>query len=562
MNGKRLFLILSISFLPFFFSNFSFSKETLNKCTVSFGSYTVSGSHNVNSVVPTSLSIDYVNLTVHEQGSYNFPSTEHDQAWCQIYLVHFDGTQWQLVFQKTYGVSSSHFTPPSFDFPIPPSGFSLTAFRNQYEATCANDSCDKKDDDGDGVCNSCDKHPASFDPQDCVTSRAYDNATRKIIGMTIDEGCDGSNDTYYQSPSSLVGTPYVDMPFTGRYLYKLPPKTCKGTDANGQCGCGYQNGSDTLADNAAPPDNFHTSTAISDINKANPDLAETKSVDDATKVPETTNPDESVKNDPTQDKGTNNDEKNTENIADIEEAIRQLNYQIQKESQSLQNKQLSVIERQDIQNQIAKNIQTLQENQNKLAQATNEKLATTNSKLDLINNNNLKGQDETSVKLDGIAGAIDKGNGKLDGIKDGIGEANGKLDGIAAAIGEGNGKLDGINEKLGDISDKLNEGITPDGTAELPKDNEYKPEFEDEYKEEPFEENVKKFVSNGLPFTHFLEGTKVSNVGSSASLSYDVYGSHISIDFSKYENVYNIMGAVFYFCCVVMAGFIIVGRSK
>lgn len=443
------------------------------------------------------------------------------------------------------------------------------------------DPCDNTDTDNDGVCNSCDKKPNEPD-KDCVVITGTNSVTGQVEYMNVDEGCDGSTNSTYSS--ALEGSKLIyDIPPDGSNLYKIPSPTCGGADANGQCACKYPSGTTgapnanmakteyvPIAGDPTQPDPVKPNIPDPEINPSTP--------------PPVTPSDPTVADDPSQDTGSSNEEKQTETQQDIENAIRRLTKMVEDQGRALQEKQLTQIERQNAIIALAQTISQLNRYQNQLTETTNDRIKTTNYKLDVVKEaiNAASGQISQNVKdlgskVTGVGASVDAhGNaiqGKLDGVTgaiNGQGTAiQGKLDGVTnalqgqtGAIQEGNAKLGAISDSLDEIKGKIPDSIVAQGTADLPTENAYDPNFEnnDDFKEEPLADSIIDFIQNGMPLSSYFKGTRVVISGASPNLNVDVFGRSIVVNFSEYEDIFRQAGLVLVMIATIIAFMIIVNR--
>lgn len=102
--------------------------------------------------------------------------------------------------------------------------------------------CDHKDDDNDGVCNSCDISPGEPDKKYCIWYQFKVPFTDTVLFSMIDRSgnCDWSN-TVITSNKTVPNA--TNTSSWNGYLtpmkYEIDPPNCGGDDGNGQCKCDY-----------------------------------------------------------------------------------------------------------------------------------------------------------------------------------------------------------------------------------------------------------------------------------------------------------------------------------
>lgn len=131
---------------------------------------------------------------------------------------------------------------------------SKSEIESMYPSSCPS-ICDIADDDGDGICNSCDKKPGQPDDDDCVWYSST-NEQGQTVDLIVNEGCKQSTDggtpntlQHYRNDSAAPGGAKLtfDLAAIGQ---KFRPKTCDsstGANDQGQCNCAYPAGNPLLA---------------------------------------------------------------------------------------------------------------------------------------------------------------------------------------------------------------------------------------------------------------------------------------------------------------------------
>lgn len=170
---------------------------------------------------------------------------------------------------------------------------------------------------------------------------------------------------------------------------------------------------------------------------------------------------------------------------------------------------------------------------------------------DAIHDSGLTSQlDSTNSHLNSIGNKIDTVGSAINGVGDSVDNLGGKLDGIA----------DGIND-LGSKIDALgNKDVTAIGSADLPDSNTYDATLE-EIPENKLADAISNFISSGLPIVSYFRGSYIDVGSSEPSLSTEIFGKTITIDFSSLDSILNNMGLVLVFVSTILAFMIIVHKG-
>lgn len=153
------------------------------------------------------------------------------------------------------------------------------------------------------------------------------------------------------------------------------------------------------------------------------------------------------------------------------------------------------------------------------------------------------GQDSNSDGKDDTYAAV------KDAINDsGIGSKINSTNSLLNGIGN---DINGIGNGINGILDSLKNGNTS-GSADVPDHNNYDPSV-DELQEESFGEAIINFMSSGLPLIDFIRGTGINNGSGESSLTFNVFGSDLELDFAPYSDLLEWVGLVLVFIASIIA---------
>lgn len=180
---------------------------------------------------------------------------------------------------------------------------------------------------------------------------------------------------------------------------------------------------------------------------------------------------------------------------------------------------------------------------------------------DAINDSTLSSKiDSTNNQLNTISNKIDTVGSAINGVGsaiNGVGEA---INGVGQGVDGLGTKLDSIGNKLDDLRQDGNQDITATGDASLPGPVNYNASVE-EVVEISLADTITSFITSGLPIVSYFRGTYI-NIGSAQpTMSTEIMGKTVTIDFSDLEGVLNNMGLVLVAVSTVLAFMIIVHKG-
>jgi hypothetical protein len=155
----------------------------------------------------------------------------------------------------------------------------------------------------------------------------------------------------------------------------------------------------------------------------------------------------------------------------------------------------------------------------------------------------------TGGETSSTGGPDSNSNGKDDiyeAVKDAI-----KDSGIGSKINSTNSLLNGIGNDINGILDSLKNGKTS-GSAPLPDKNNYDDKVKD-LEEQPLGDAIKDFMVSGLPLIDFIRGTGINNGSGESSLTFNVFGSDLELDFAPYSDLLEWVGLVLVFIASIIA---------
>ena len=407
---------------------------------------------------------------------------------------------------------------------------------------CTPKPCDANDDDGDGVCNSCDKLPSAPDPRDCVSLMSR-NTAGQVVDMDINVGCkkpgeSGYNIQHYRDeeaagPDGLARVYYditnADPP--------MDPETCNAStpaDADGNCDCAYPPTNKKLAgftDASGAP------AVFSDASQQ--EYEKTKDMDDKDQLDDCS----SVKNRCEAACSTRGGA--TSNTCSSEGGNLQ-------SSCTCANNDLAY----DLDNNVPVDTDD------------NTTDSDGDGVPDTIDKDSTGGSDSNNDSVDdtaaaikgaiaslGLGGKLDAVNSNLNSIGNSVSGLGSKIDGVASATNGLGSKIDGLGDKLDGISDKLNDGLEAMGSADLPGSNEYNTDVENP-EEQSFVDTVHNFLNSSLPVLSSISGSGLTASGS-PSMSTEIWGNSITLDFSDWQGVLRAAGLVLVAVATIFAFIII-----
>ncbi|MDD2466172.1 MAG: hypothetical protein PHI97_19400 [Desulfobulbus sp.] len=412
------------------------------------------------------------------------------------------------------------------------------AFPSMDADTCSEGACDNSDDDSDGVCNSCDTNPGTPDPKHCVYTQSV-TASGQVVSMGIDQSgnCDGSQIQLYTNSSLLGQKTFWDI---GSNSQEITAPSCQGDDGTGNCKCSYPT-SNSIFTNFSEDTGTSMTPGLLDQIKNEKEKKDDPNYDDCSNIksrcetaclsrggvltnsctvsgdttyveckcqnefaydivtPTEERADDSTNGDPTQTGGTDsNSDGKDDTYAAVKDAI---------------------------------NDSTL-----------SSKIDSTNNQLNTISN-----------KIDTVGSAI---NGVGSAIN-GVGEA---INGVGQGVNGLGTKLDSIGNKLDDLRQDGNQDITATGDASLPGSNFYNSTV-DVVEEFKLGDSIGNFISSGIPIISYLKGTYIDVGSAQPSMSTEIMGKTITIDFSQVEGILNNMGLVLVALSTILAFMIIVHKG-
>ena len=452
--------------------------------------------------------------------------------------------------------------------------------------------CDAGDTDGDGVCNSCDKSPGLPDPKDCVylTSR---NAAGQVVDMMIDEGCKGSagdNIASYRDEDAASlgdGRLYYDLTAHDREMDSRTCNASTGADADGNCDCAYPPTNTKLAGfTDASGGAAVLSPAAESEYQAAKNLDDDDKLDDCAAVKNRCEAACSTRGGVV----TNTCSSESGSLrSSCTCANNELAYDLDNESSDDSDNTSADSDGDGVPDSIDPDStggsDSNSDNVDDIAAAVKGAVAALNlgGKLDAVNGNlnsignsvsNLGGKitGVTSAvnavgsavsglgsKIDGVGNSVNGLGSKIDGVGSAVSGLGSKIDGVGSSVdGLGTslgGKLDDLGDKLDGISDKLDDGLEATGSADLPGSNEYNTDLE-ELEEQSFVDTVHNFLNSSLPVLSSISGSGLTASGS-PSMSTEIWGKSIALDFSDWQGVLRAAGLVLVAVATIFAFIII-----
>jgi len=428
---------------------------------------------------------------------------------------------------------------------------SVAGLNSSYPNGCVLPVCDTADDDEDGVCNSCDTSPGLPDPKHCIYVSWEKNGV--VTAQTIDQSgkCDGSDLTTLKNDS--LADPYAGaFGSINEQSQEVNPPTCAGDDGSGGCSCGYGPNSGVFSGLTPDPDTIVSEALKEQLQKAK-EAAEDKEYDDCSNIKarceaacisrggvvtntcsvdgDTTYAECKCQNEfgfdiatPTEDSGDTNSttaDTDGDGIPDSQDSTTTGGND--SNNDGVDDTYAAVKGALD-------------------GSGIASKINSTNTHLNSIGN-----------KLDGLNSSVNGVGSAINGVGDGINSVGEGINGLGT-------KLDGIADKIDELGEGENGDITATGSADLPGSNEYDAAVE-ELEEISLAETIGSYISDGLPIVSYFQGTYI-NIGSAQpSMSTEIMGRTITIDFSGVESILNNMGLVLVAVSTVLAFMIIVHKG-
>jgi hypothetical protein len=163
--------------------------------------------------------------------------------------------------------------------------------------------------------------------------------------------------------------------------------------------------------------------------------------------------------------------------------------------------------------------------------------------------------DAVNGHLNSIGNSVSGLGSKIDGVGSAVSGLGSKIDGVGSSVDGLGSKLDGLGEKLDGISDKLDDGLEATGSADLPGTNEYNTDVENP-EEQSFVDTVHNFLNSSLPVLSSISGSGLTASGS-PSMSTELWGKTITLDFSDWQGVLRAAGLVLVAVATIFAFIII-----
>lgn len=418
---------------------------------------------------------------------------------------------------------------------------------------CTPKPCDANDDDGDGVCNSCDKSAGAPDPKDCVylTSR---NAAGQVVDMMIDEGCKGSagdNIASYRDEEAAAqgsGRLYYDLTAHDREMDSRTCNASTGADADGNCDCAYPPTNTKLA---GFTDASGGAATLTDAAEA--EFQAAKNLDDDDKLDDCA----SVKNRceaACSTRGgvvTNTCSSESGSLtSSCTCANNELAYDLDNESSDDSDNSSADSDGDGVPDSIDPDStggpDSNADNVDDTAAAIKGAIASLGlgGKLDAVNGH-----------LNSIGNSVSGLGSKIDGVGSAVSGLGSKIDGVGSSVDGLGSKLDGIGDKLDGISNKLSDGLEATGSADLPGTNEYNTDLENP-EELSFVDTVHNFLNSSLPVLSSISGSGLTASGS-PSMSTELWGKTITLDFADWQGVLRAAGLVLVAVATIFAFIII-----
>lgn len=426
-------------------------------------------------------------------------------------------------------------------------GYQISWLTAHVYHDCEQTPCDSSDDDNDGICNSCDQNPGAPDHKHCIWYQFKIPFTDTVLFSLIDRSgnCDGSNTVITSNSSVPNATNTSDWNgFFKPMKYEINAPNCSGDDGQGQCGCDYDYDDEPL---------LHNQEIVIDVSLAD-DLKNQLQKND-----NDLNDDDKPNNCTTLKSNCSSSCATRGGVA--------ASTCYSKDGQSYSSCTCADEYGYSINNPVSDD-STSDTNEN----GSSDDTGGSDSNSDGVDD--FYAAVKGAIKDSGILTKQDVTNSNLGQISDDLGVINSninglgtKLDGIDSGIDGLGGKIDsmgndiqGLGSKLDSINDKLGQGFEATGDAALPSSNDYDSDVEN-IDEDNLGEAIGNYISSGLPLVSYFHGTYIDIGSSSPSLSTEIYGRTVSIDFTGLEDILNNMGLVLVAIATVLAFMIIVHKG-
>lgn len=450
-------------------------------------------------------------------------------------LIYYESGSFKFKAEKIASRTAISWIPPTSWIFLP--NFDTTGLSGCPEQP----SCDASDDDGDGVCNSCDKKPGQPDDDDCVWYSST-NDQGQTVDLIINEGCKqptdgGTSDTlqHYRNDSAAPDGAKLtfDLAAIGQ---KFRPKTCDastGADDQGQCNCAYPAGNPLLAGMSYQgPTNITPETQK--------DLDDLKDLDDDNKLDNCDGHNSRCQDSCAKRGGVFSSfcrvDQMTGNIVSQCKCNDESGYTLVSPSPDTSTPSQDS-DGDGIPDEFDKDHTGGTDNNN-----------------DGIDDNRADSYEafKRAIVDSGLKGSVDALQGSINNVNNTVSGLGTKIAGVGSDLENSIGDLKGAIDGIGD---QLAEGITAEGTAALPNGNNYDddlavPEQQD------FSERISDFISSAIPVVDIIKNSSATASGSPI-LSVQIYGSDVVIDMSEWEAELQAAGLVLVAIATILAFMII-----